>query len=237
MRSRDQEASALAVEPRAARIEALACDFDRTLTDLALRPVPQAFAALQRARRAGRKVVVVSGRGLDFLEREAGHVADAIVGENGCFLLHGGKRRCLGPTVDLRAALADLRIELEHGELMTSADVEHEPLLREALARADVPADLIRNLDRVMVLPRGVDKAAGVLAALQALGVEPAHAAAAGDGENDVALLSAVGYGIAVANAVPQLKTVARHVCADVGGHGVARWIENVWLPALEEAI
>ncbi|HET6403643.1 MAG TPA: HAD hydrolase family protein [Candidatus Thermoplasmatota archaeon] len=217
-------------------ILALATDYDRTLTDLELRPVPEVFDALARARAAGRKVIIVSGRGLDFLEREVGHLADAIVGENGCFLLHGGSRVCLAPTMELRRVLTALDIPVELGEAMASADVEHEAMLRDAFANAGIDVDLIRNRDRVMVLPRGIDKAAGVLAALDALRIPPEKAAAAGDGENDVVLLQAVGYGIAVSNAVDELKEVADHVSDEVGGHGVARWINEHWLARNKEA-
>lgn len=219
---------------RSPEIDALAVDYDRTITDLRLQLSARAVDGLARARRAGKKVIVVSGRGLDFLEREVGHLADALVGENGCFLLHAGERRCLAPDLDLDAALASLPIEIERGTLIASVDARHEGLLRDALARAGASVDLIRNRDRVMVLPRGVDKARGVLAALDALGIDPARAAAAGDGENDVAMLSAVGYGVAVANAVDEVKAVARYVCDGAGGDGLARWIDEVWLRGVE---
>lgn len=219
---------------RSREIEALCVDYDRTLTDLELRLVPEAVEGLRRARAAGKKVVVVSGRGLDFLERHVGDLADALVGENGCFLLHGGARACLAPTMELRRIFAQLDVPIEHGETIASADVEHEPALRAALADAGVDARFIRNRDRVMVLPRGVDKAAGVLAALDAIGVAPERAAAAGDGENDVAMLQAVGYAIAVANAVDEVKAVADHVSDGVGGRAIARWIDERWLAPAE---
>lgn len=213
-------------------LQALAVDFDRTLTDAQLRPAPEAIHALHRARRAGRKIVVVSGRTLAFLEREVGEAADALVGENGCFLLHAGRTRTLGPEVDL-TVLDTLGIAIERGAVLASADLAHEKQLRDALASAGIDAHLVRNRDRVMALPRGVDKAAGVLAALDALGIPPERAAAAGDGENDLVMLEAVGYAIAVANAVPELKAIADHVTGDEGGVGLASWIEEQWLPAL----
>lgn len=211
-------------------IDALAVDYDRTLTDLDLVLVPDAVRAIRRAREAGKKVVVVSGRGLDFLERELGGLVDAIVGENGCFLLHAGARVGLAPSMEIRRVASALGVPVEIGEAMLSVAIEDEPLLRAAIERDGLDARLVRNRDRVMLLPRGVDKAAGVLAALDALGVDPVRAAAAGDGENDLVMLQAVGYGIAVANAVPELQAAANHVTPEPGGHGVARWIEERWL-------
>lgn len=214
------------------RIDALCTDYDRTLTDVSLAPVPEALQALQAARAIGKRIVVVSGRDLDFLHREVGHVADAIVAENGCFLHAAGVTQRLGPEVDLHTALAEVVIPLERGKAFASAELAYETELREALDRAGVQADLVRNRDRVMVLPRGVDKAMGALAALAALDILPERAAAAGDGENDLPMLSSVGHAIAVANAVPELKDLADEVTEEPGGLGLARWIHDRWLGA-----
>lgn len=217
---------------RRPEVDALAVDYDRTLTDPELRPVPEAIDALVEARRRGKATLVVSGRDLPFLERELGHAVDAIVAENGC-LVRGpdGEVVATSPTKwDLRACLAPLGIPIEYGEHLASLDAAEADRVAEALARAGVQADLVPNRDRVMVLPRGVDKAAGLRRALGLLGVEPYRAAAAGDGENDVPMLLAVGHRIAVANAVDELKRVAHEVTSRPGGHGVAEWVRATWL-------
>jgi HAD superfamily hydrolase (TIGR01484 family) len=56
-----------------------------------------------------------------------------------------------------------------------------------------------------MVLPAGVNKASGLLAALHALDIAPMNCVAVGDAENDMAFLDVAGASIAVANAVPAL--------------------------------
>lgn len=219
---------------RVREVQVLACDYDRTLTNEALEPIPRAMDTLAAARRSGLRVIIISGRDLPFLQREIGHAADLVVAENGC-ILHkpGGDASPTAPDrVDLRGVLTCLNLPIEYGEIIASADVEHEPLLRETLERAGYSMDLIRNRDRVMILPKGIDKAAGLLAALKVLAVPPENAAAAGDGENDIPLLREAGYGIAVANAVDELKAIADHVTAAPGGDGVADWIEERWLPA-----
>lgn len=223
---------------RPADVRALATDFDRTITDESLRMPTGVLDALREARRAGRKVLVVSGRDLDFLEREVGDAADLYVGENGCLVKRPGEPAVptCGTSWDLRKALAAADFEVEYQTVLASADVEHEARLHAMLAAARVEADLIRNKDRVMVLPPGVDKAAGLLRALALVGVRPEECAAAGDGENDLVMLRAVGYGIAVANAVPELKAVATHVTARPGGLGLADWIRRTWLAPPEVA-
>lgn len=220
---------------RPSEIRALATDFDRTLTDESLQAAPRALAALRAARAAGLKVLVVSGRDLPFLAREVGDAADLLVGENGCLVMKPGEDPVpVCPTRhDLRQAFAAAAFPLEYQSVLASAAIEHEATLGRMLRAAGVEADLIRNKDRVMVLPRGVDKAAGLQRALALLNVEPARCAAAGDGENDVVMLQSVGYGIAVANAVPDLRAIAAHVTARPGGEGLADWVHEVWLPAV----
>lgn len=212
-------------------IWAIAVDYDRTLTGVDLQPVPRALAALERARAAGRRVIVVSGRSLPFLRRAVARAADAIVAENGCLLAVGDApaTRTPGALVDLSGVIDALGSEGERGEVIASTAIGREPLLREAIARAGLKVDLVRNRDRVMLLPRGIDKAVGLLAALRALDVDPSRAAAAGDGENDLPMLRAVGYAIAVANAVDAVKEAADVVTTSSGGEGIAEWIERAW--------
>lgn len=212
-------------------LDAIAVDYDRTLTDPDLRLVQEAVEGLRRARDMGKRVVVVSGRDLPFLERELEGAYDVIVAENGCLVrAQDGRVHPMGAAWDLRACLEPLGVPIEYGTLLASADIGEQARLDSALAAAGIEADLIPNRDRVMVLPRGVDKASGLLRALDLLGISPERAAAAGDGENDVPMLRVAGHAIAVANAVDELKAIADVVTRSPGGHGVAEWLEERWL-------
>jgi hydroxymethylpyrimidine pyrophosphatase-like HAD family hydrolase len=131
---------------------------------------------------------------------------------------------------DLRAILERTGIDVEYGSVIASADVRHVPRLRAALLEAGHLADLVQNRDRVMVLPPGITKAVGLLSALTALGIAPEETAAAGDGENDLPMLSAVGYAVAVQNAVGEVKAIAHDITSRPGGEGIADWITERWL-------
>src|SRR5690606_37184071 len=65
---------------------------------------------------------------------------------------------------------------------------------------------LIFNKDAVMVLPSGINKAAGLQAALQHLKLSPHNAVRDGDDENDHAFLQICGCSVAVANALPAIQ-------------------------------
>jgi len=73
-----------------------------------------------------------------------------------------------------------------------------------------------------MILPAGVTKGTGLLAALDELGLSPHNAIAAGDAENDPALLQAAEVGAAVASAVPSLAAHAHLRLGSRNGSGVA---------------
>ncbi len=64
----------------------------------------------------------------------------------------------------------------------------------------------------IEVLPKGVDKAGGLAVLLRSMGIDFADIVAIGNGANDIRLLQRAGTGIAVADAVPELLAIAKHV-------------------------
>lgn len=214
-------------------ITVLACDYDRTLTDERLTIRAATRETLREARRAGLRIIVVSGRDAEFLREHVGDVSDLVVAENGAFLLHGDDPpQRLFATWPGAEALSRLGVPLETALASASADVAHATALQAAVAAAGLELRIERNRDRVMLLPAGVDKGTALAVALARLGASPAACAAVGDGENDVALLSAAGYRLAVGNAVDELKAVAHEELAGFGGEAVTRWLRERWLPA-----
>lgn len=78
------------------------------------------------------------------------------------------------------------------------------------------------------ILPLGSSKGNGVAKLLKSLGIKPDAVAAIGDGENDIGMLQLVGTSIAMGNAVPQAKHVAKHVLlATNDDDGVAEAIDR----------
>jgi len=86
-------------------------------------------------------------------------------------------------------------------------------------------AVVTKAVERMLeVLPPGASKGAGVLQALDMLGLRPGDCLALGDGENDLEMLEMVrvdgGVAVAMGNGVPKLKSAAEFVVAtnDEGG-------------------
>ena len=71
------------------------------------------------------------------------------------------------------------------------------------------------------VLPGGGSKAVGVEKLMRAAGFEHKNAYAFGDGLNDMEMLQEVGTGVAMGNAVPELKHVADYTTDHVDNNGI----------------
>ncbi len=79
----------------------------------------------------------------------------------------------------------------------------------------------------IMIQPEGVEKGKALKAVCERLGISPAETAAFGDDWNDISLLKAAGTGIAVENALPEVKAAAADICLSNEADGPARWLEN----------
>jgi hypothetical protein len=62
---------------------------------------------------------------------------------------------------------------------------------------------------------------------LEYLGIGAGETAAFGDDINDTEMVRMCGFGVAVANAVDEVKAAARYICGSNDEDGVARWIEG----------
>lgn len=84
------------------------------------------------------------------------------------------------------------------------------------------------NVEGMMeILPAGFSKGKGVRALIHDLGIDPKNVMALGDGENDIDMLKLVGLPVAVANAHPSLKEVAKYIVSSNDEDGVAEAIER----------
>ncbi|MCR4999274.1 MAG: Cof-type HAD-IIB family hydrolase [Lachnospiraceae bacterium] len=76
----------------------------------------------------------------------------------------------------------------------------------------------------------GIDKAHGMERLIQYLGVNPADTIAFGDGPNDFEMIEFAGVGVAMGNAVEDLKAKADRVTADIDEDGILRGMQELQL-------
>lgn len=213
---------------------ALATDYDGTIAhDGVVDDV--ALAALLRLRAAGWRLVLVTGRELGDVRRLMPRldVFDRVVAENGA-VLHapatGGVRvLATPPPSGLAPALAVAGVHpLQCGQVVMATWACHEARVLAVLATLGLPWRVMHNKGALMVLPLGVDKRSGTLAALRELDVAWASCVGLGDAENDLDLLAACGLPVAVANALPAVKRAAALVLRAERGAGIAELAERL---------
>ncbi|ABR47113.1 Cof-like hydrolase [Alkaliphilus metalliredigens QYMF] len=80
------------------------------------------------------------------------------------------------------------------------------------------------------IIPKGLSKAKGIEAILKALSYERKDSYAFGDGHNDMEMLEFVGTGIAMGNALAELKLKANFVTEQVSKDGILLGLKKVAL-------
>lgn len=216
------------------KYRALACDYDGTIAHHGKVDV-QALDALRHLREQGRRLILVSGRELEDLERvfDHSHLFDRMVLENGAVLHDPATRetRVLAPppSASLVEELLRRRVApLSVGRAIIATKASHLATVTGILRRDRLPLQAILNKDSVMVLPQGVNKASGLRAALADLDLTARHVVGVGDAENDLPFLGLCGHAVAVANALPEVKEVADRVTRGDHGAGVVELIDRL---------
>ncbi|HEX3061302.1 MAG TPA: HAD family hydrolase, partial [Usitatibacter sp.] len=215
------------------RYTAIALDFDGTLAHDSVVPA-HVVDGLERLKDTGRKLILDTGRELPELLSifPALSLFDRVVAENGALLYRpeSGEKKELGepPPADLVALLRERGIPISVGDSIVATVEPHETAVLQAIRELGLERPVIFNKGAVMILPPGVNKASGLSAALRELGLSPRNLVAAGDAENDHALLDMAEYSVAVANAIPTLKAVADRVTREPRGDGILEVIADL---------
>ena len=211
--------------------DALATDYDGTLAYDGVVD-EMTLAALVRARDAGLKLVMVTGRELSDLFNTFAHsrLFDVIVAENGAVLYRPSTEEvellAPAPPPAFVERLTNARIPLSVGHSIVATVSPHEHKVLAAIRDLEMEWHVIFNKGSVMALPANVTKATGLGPALAAVGIPPERTAGIGDAENDQAFLRACGLAAAVANALPTVKELAHVVTAGARGAGVVELID-----------
>ena len=207
---------------------ALATDYDETLADGGL-VTETTLNALRRFKETGRRLILVTGRELPDLKAifPGIDLFDRVIAENGAVLYNPGTQaeRDLAPRPP--AALVD-RLQRENisplsvGRTIIATREPNEQIVLNAIRELGLELEIIFNKGAVMVLPSGVNKASGLAAACEDLGISAHNIVTIGDAENDHAFLQAGGCPATVANALPSLREKAHLVTKAARGAGVA---------------
>jgi HAD superfamily hydrolase (TIGR01484 family) len=223
------------------RYLALATDYDGTLArDGAIDNAT--VSMLERLRATGRKLILVTGRTLDDMVRVCPYLAvfDRVVAENGALLYRPDNKAetVLGerPPDTFIETLRQRGVDpLSVGQVIVATWTPHENIVLNTIRDLGLELQVIFNKGAVMVLPSGVNKASGLHAALDDLGLSPHNVVGIGDAENDHAFMQLCECSFAVANALPMVKERADWITQQGYGAGVAELVERLIASDLRE--
>ncbi|MBE9099952.1 HAD family hydrolase [Vacuolonema iberomarrocanum] len=235
----------------------LASDYDGTLAkDGAVDD--STLHALERWRQAGRQLVLITGRKFEDLFQICSCLPlfNWVVAENGAMLYEPATQRekLLGdrPSESFiqqlrervhaaaqreQTAVSDEMQQVQtqyslvsHGRIIVSTWEPHSIEAKALIEELGLDIQIILNKGAVMLLPIGVDKAAGIKAVARELATPLDAFVGVGDAENDLPFLQCCGYSVAVANALPEVKTQVSAVTQAERGAGVTELIEQLLL-------
>jgi hydroxymethylpyrimidine pyrophosphatase-like HAD family hydrolase len=205
--------------------QAVALDLDGTLAE-DNRLAESAMDAI-KASSGELRMILVTGRTSGNLEAAfpgLGSHFDAVVTENGAVLHTRSGLRALASPLDraVGPALADRGISTRPGQVMLALDGQDAAAAVDVITGLGLDCQVVHNRGAAMILPAGVTKGTGLIAALDQLGLSAHNAIAVGDAENDLALLHAAEVGVAVAGALPSVAAQADLQLRSRDGAGVA---------------
>ncbi|MBI3965251.1 MAG: HAD family hydrolase [Chloroflexi bacterium] len=215
------------------KLQVLALDYDGTIADDGALD-PDNRAAIAEARASGIFVVLVTGRMLTDLQDLVSDLSfvDGIVAENGAVIFFPAKERSLllgsPPPEELLVTLEQAGVAIRVGECVVEADADDSPAILAAVRTLELPLTLVFNSGRVMVLPQGITKAAGLRELLRASRLSEHNTVAIGDAENDHVLLELAEVGATVGWSSQALQASADVTIAGTGPSAVAPFIREL---------
>jgi hydroxymethylpyrimidine pyrophosphatase-like HAD family hydrolase len=209
----------------------LALDYDGTIAREGVLD-PEVRSAIAEVRSRGITVVLVTGRILAELEQVAGdlHFVDAVVAENGAvvWFANGHSRQLAYSTsIQFLQELGRRGLQFRAGQCVVELDATAAQDVLAVIRQTELPLVLLFNRGRLMVLPQGVSKGAGLREALATLRLSVHNAIGIGDAENDHDLLGACELGVAVSWGSQLLQKAADEVLIGNGPEAVAGYIRQ----------
>jgi HAD superfamily hydrolase (TIGR01484 family) len=224
------------------RYHVLATDYDGTLAQDG-RVDAATVDWLRKLLATGRRLVMVTGRELPELLNIFPEIDlfEWVVAENGGLLYRPSSKEekplAERPNDSFLQALHDKNVgPISVGRVVLATWEPHQDTVINTIRDQGLELQVIFNKGAVMILPAGVNKASGLIAALKEMDISPHNVVGIGDAENDHAFLRLCEMSVAVANALPAVKDTADLVTAGDHSQGVCQVIEGLVANDLADA-
>jgi glycosyltransferase involved in cell wall biosynthesis/hydroxymethylpyrimidine pyrophosphatase-like HAD family hydrolase len=220
-------------------IKAIITDFDRTITE---KPAKQEFnkkdldmKLLNELKSLNKDLFLVTGRDFDYVKKMASEVKiwRGIIAENGAVIYFPKTTKTFFINtkymVKAKRIIKNLNLpKTRIGKIITSNRLQDEEIIKKKLGKIADKVDFKRNVNEVMVVPKGVDKGMSLRLAMRYLNIDLEKTIAIADGENDIDLFMNPGFKIALANANNKLKKLANEITENPSVKGVREIIKKL---------
>ncbi|HRR54158.1 MAG TPA: HAD hydrolase family protein [Candidatus Methanomethylicus sp.] len=212
-------------------VDTVAMDYDRTIADESKGFIISDEVKQELMRFGHFKRVLATGRRFeDIPDRDVLKVFDVIVSENGTIMnSDGGKRKEVLVKSDgwtrTRSEITGIMnrsgMRVYTGEVVLAGYKDDAPELANEIMAAGLneEVELEFNKEGLLIMPKGWNKGRGVREVMRRMGCT--RLLGIGDDLNDLSLLRVAEIGVAVKNAVPELKMIADIICEKENGYGV----------------
>lgn len=117
--------------------------------------------------------------------------------------------------------------EITNGIVISPRDAEGLQKSMDDLRALDLMHLSASNHDNMELIPRGIDKATAIQELQQRTGIPAERTIVFGDGMNDIGMMSQAGVSVAMGNAVPAVKAVAKYATASNTEDGIAKFLDE----------
>ncbi len=208
----------------------LISDYDRTLTNKELDLCSEVINMIRRLKRdENLRFIVASGRTLDFLQNKLSDCADGFVAENGAIIYYNGKKEVFGKTESEAIKVALKSMDLVYfGEIIGYALIDAEKTIKNNLESHNIKFTIEKNKNSIMIMPSFINKGYGISKIIDAMGLKGTIKIAMGDDENDITMLRAVDFPVALANSDNRLKAIAKFITQREYCDGALEFLEQL---------
>jgi phosphoglycolate phosphatase (TIGR01487 family) len=221
-------------------IRAIVCDIDGTITNAKKQVQPLAMTSLRKVQNQGTPVMIASGNVLPVALGLSSFIGTKgpIIAENGGLVSYQERIYILQSMELPLLAWTYLKERMPEAErLFTDTWRETEVALRRSLdldrvrsILRDCPVLIEATGFAIHIMEPGHSKLKGIKKACELIGVDVSEVAAFGDADNDVEMLSGVGFGVAVGNASARAKAAAHYVAERNHARGVQEGLKHLGL-------
>lgn len=219
-------------------IKAIAVDIDGTLTGADRRMNLEAIKILRKSESEGIKVIIASGNVLPIARALSTWLGASgpVIAENGGIVFYKNETRYLTTQEEPGRAFKMLKAKFSVKGIPTNKWRETEIALdpttdvekiREVLSQEGYDLHVGTTGFAVHINNPGVNKYEALKLACELIEITPQDVMAFGDYENDLEMIKGCGLGVAVANALPPVKQVAKYVTKNPDGLGIVEAVEK----------